>query len=125
MDQLEKERIIASPYGKESAMRKKRFQTILILICILCFAPVVRGQMQSTNYRITASVLSGGGAAMASASFNMDATMGQSTALMNAADPPWSPGYDLYPGFWYTITYYAILQEANVLPGIPLLLLSE
>ena len=106
-------------------MGKNTFCTILILVFILSFAPVARGRMQSTHYRISTAVISGGGVAMVSDSFNMDSTMGQPTALMNPVDPPWSQGYELYPGFWYTITYYAILQKANVLPGIPLLLLNE
>ena len=106
-------------------MSKNTFRTILILTLILSFVPVARGEMQSTHYRVTTTVLSGGGLAMASVSFNMDSTLGQSTALMNSADAPWSPGFDLYPGFWYTVTYYAILHEANALPGIPILLLGD
>ena len=84
-------------------MSKNRFSTVLTLAVILSFVPVARGQMQSTNYRITTSVMSGGGVPMASDNYNMDSTLGQSSPLMNPTDPPWSPDYDLYPGFWYTL----------------------
>jgi len=33
----------------------------------------------------------------------MEGTVGQPSPLMDPDDPPWSSGYDLYPGFWYTL----------------------
>jgi hypothetical protein len=62
-------------------------------------------QMQSEHYRITTSVMSGGGGPMDSGSgtYRLNGTMGQPSPLMDAADPPYSLNYDLYPGFWYTL----------------------
>lgn len=62
-------------------------------------------QMQSEHYRISTSVMSGGGGSMNSGSetYQYNGTMGQPSPLMDAADPPYSSSYDLYPGFWYTL----------------------
>jgi len=59
--------------------------------------------MQSENYSITTSVISGGGVPMASDNYQINPTLGQSSPLMDPADPPYSTSYDLYPGFWYTL----------------------
>jgi len=59
-------------------------------------------EMASDNFRITTSVLSGGGAPISSINFKINATMGQPSPLMDPLDPPYSSDYDLYPGFWYT-----------------------
>ena len=75
----------------------------LTLAFILSVGPMAGGQMQSTDYRITTSAMSGGGGPMASDNYNMESTLGQSSPLMNPADPPWSPNYDLFPGLWYTL----------------------
>ncbi len=40
---------------------------------------------------------------MGSSNFQMNATLGQPSPLMNAADPPYSTGFELFPGFWYTV----------------------
>jgi len=62
-------------------------------------------QMQSEHYRIPTSVMSGGGGPMNSGSgtYQLNGTMGQPSPLMDAADPPYSLSYDLYPGFWYAL----------------------
>ena len=44
---------------------------------------------------------------MGSTSFQMNSTMGQSSPLMNSADPPYSNNYDLYPGIWYLFSLVA------------------
>jgi hypothetical protein len=69
----------------------------------LGFAFTASAQMQSDNYRITTSVLSSGGGPTASDNFNNDATMGQSSPLMQGDQNPFSANYNSYPGFWYTI----------------------
>ena len=72
-------------------------------------------QMQSDNYRIPASVLSGGGAPMSSGNYQTNATLGQPSPIMDPATPPYSDNYDLYPGFWYTAE--AAISDAAVRPG--------
>ena len=59
--------------------------------------------MSSANYSIPTCVVSGGGSRAGSTNFDTDATLGQSSPLMDALDPPYSTNYDLYPGFWYTV----------------------
>ena len=61
-------------------------------------------EMTSTNYRITASVMSSGGGALGSANYQTESTMGQPSPLMDPNEPPFSDSYDLYPGFWYTLS---------------------
>jgi hypothetical protein len=59
--------------------------------------------MSSDNYRITTTVMSGGGTPMASANYQMNGTIGQPTPLMEQGMDPFSDNYGLLPGFWYTI----------------------
>jgi hypothetical protein len=84
-------------------MQRKIIYTILILAIILGLAPVSRAEMQSENYHIKTSVFSSGGTPIASGSFQIDSTLGQSSPLMDPEGPPYSMSYDLYPGFWHTI----------------------
>lgn len=84
-------------------MKKKIFCTMWAVVFILDFVVIDFAQMQSENYRVTTSVLSGGGAPMTSATYQTNATVSQSSPLMDPADPPYSTNYDLYPGFWYTL----------------------
>jgi hypothetical protein len=55
--------------------------------------------MQSDNYSIPTSVLSGGGEPMTSASYQTDATLGQPSPVTDSS----SANYGLNPGFWYTV----------------------
>ena len=80
--------------------------------------------MSSNNYRIFTSVISGGGGSVSSANFKTSGTIGQPTPLMEPVDPPFSDGYNLYPGFWYTLAYYEVPKRAKSLPLI-LLPLNE
>ncbi len=78
----------------------------LALMAVLFFSlanPVFAG-MQSTNFKIPTSHFSGGGAVMGATDFRMQSSAGQSTPLMDADSPPWSSSYELYPGYWYTLT---------------------
>jgi hypothetical protein len=59
-------------------------------------------EMTSTNYRITTTVMSGGGAPMASTNFQMNSTLGQPSPLMEQGMDPYSDNFGLLPGFWYT-----------------------
>jgi hypothetical protein len=85
-------------------MRKPFFYFFLLLVIVI-LSDRVDAQMQSEHYRITTSVMSGGGGPMISGSgtYQLNGTMGQPSPLMDAADPPYSSNYDLYPGFWYTL----------------------
>jgi len=77
---------------------------ITILALILMFIPgQTAAEMSSSNYRITTSVVSGGGSLMDSNSYRLNGTIGQAPPLMDPLDPPFSDTYDLYPGFWYTL----------------------
>lgn len=69
---------------------------LLIVMGLPCLSSAT---MSSASYRIPTSVLSGGGIPMGSAGFQTNATLGQSSPLMPAS----SAGFDLYPGFWYTL----------------------
>ncbi len=88
-------------------MKNRTFYLFLILSFVFSFAVDAVAEMGSKNYRITTSVMSGGGAPMGSASYETDSTLGQPSPLMDPSDPPWSTSYELFPGFWYT-------QEAGV-----------
>ncbi len=83
-------------------MQKKIFQA-LIMAVILGLVLAAYARMQSNNYSITTSVLSGGGAPMGSANYDTNATVGQPSPLMDPANPPGATSYDLLPGFWYTL----------------------
>ena len=70
---------------------------------VLAAPPEAFGGMESDSYAITTAVVSGGGGVMTSGSYQLQATIGQSSPLLDQADPPYSTTYDLYPGFWYTM----------------------
>ena len=60
-------------------------------------------EMESDNFRISTSVLSGGSAPMNSGNYQMNSTLGQPTPLIDGDVIPLSTNYELYPGFWYTL----------------------
>ena len=77
---------------------------ITVLALILMFTPAqTAAEMSSTNYRITTTVMSGGGAPMGSTNFQMNSTLGQPSPLMEQGMDPYSDNYGLLPGFWYTL----------------------
>lgn len=80
-------------------------RTLSVIIFILCLVKPALCEMGSANYRITTSVISGGGGTMSSTAGNyqMTSTLGQPSPLMQASNPPSSPLFSLYPGFWYTL----------------------
>jgi len=84
-------------------MKKIIIYSVFAVSFLLVFTIVVPAEMQSDNYRITTSVFSGGGVPMGSANYQTDSTLGQSSPLMDPADPPLSSDYNLEPGFWYTV----------------------
>ena len=84
---------------------EKRVIVILFVVGLLAGLgmPAAADPMSSANYRITTTVVSGGGGPMDSTSFQINATLGQSSPLIDPADPPLSAGYELLAGFWYTV----------------------
>lgn len=84
-------------------MNKKKLYVILGLLCTLVFTFTSFAEMSSNNYTISTSVMSSGGGPMDSGSYQTNSTLGQSSPLIDPADPPGSTNYDLYPGFWYTL----------------------
>jgi hypothetical protein len=84
---------------------KKTLMVIAIIAGLLALSVVYASAdaMSSDHYRITTTAISGGGAPMASAHFQINATLGQSSALIDPADPPLSAGFGLLAGFWYTL----------------------
>jgi len=89
-------------------MRKCTFPIIAGLIMLLGVFPIGHAQMQSASYRITTSVVSGGGGQMSSSNYRFNGTLGQPSPLIDPAEPPWSSSYDLLTAFWYTVADAAI-----------------
>ena len=81
---------------------KKSVLSALTLVPLIWLAHSAFAAMSSSNYAIPSSVLSGGGAPMASANYQMNSTLGQSSPLMDPASPPFSANYMDFPGFWHT-----------------------
>lgn len=84
-------------------MRVKTLGCILTVVFVLGSPILSLAGMESESYRITTSTMSGGGGPMGSANYQTNSTLGQSSPLMDPADPPYSTSYDLYPGFWHTV----------------------
>ena len=74
---------------------------LLILLSIFCLhpAPVMAAQMQSASYTMKTSVFSGGGGPGTSASYQLNASIGQVTAIVNSQ----SASYKIQAGFWYQL----------------------
>ena len=76
---------------------------LALLAALLCISPSAAGAMESPSFRIPTSAFSGAGGLTESNNFRLEATLGQSSPLMDPADPPYSDRFDAYPGFWYTV----------------------
>jgi hypothetical protein len=76
--------------------------TAIVLILLLP-GIITASDMTSTSFTSSNTAISGGGLPAASTSYNTNSTVGQSTPLMDPQDPPFSDGFDLFPGFWYTV----------------------
>lgn len=86
-------------------MRRDVTMTTLLAFLAMVFfnANVIAESMQSANFIITTTVVSGGGAPMGSANFQMNSTLGQPSPLMEQGMDPFSDNYGLLPGFWHTL----------------------
>jgi len=76
--------------------------------------------MESATYHIPASVLSSGGTAIDSASYQMTTTIWQSSAIGQSS----RGGYINYAGFWQP-SKLEIKIKSKAMPWIPLLLLDD
>jgi hypothetical protein len=79
------------------------FYALIILCFFLRGSTPAMDSMESTSYQISSSVISGGGEPMISSGYQTGSTLGQSSPLMDQDDPFWSDGYNIYPGFWFTL----------------------
>jgi hypothetical protein len=93
--------------NKEMDMKIASIILTAVGFCLIQSVPC-EADMGSANYRITTTVISGGGGAMASDSYRLNGTLGQPSPLIDPQDPPWSDSYDLLTGFWYTLGASAV-----------------
>ena len=70
-------------------------------LAILLLTLPAHAVMSSASYRITTTVMAGGGGIMTSSSYRVNSTLGQPSPLVD--DPPSSLNYETFTGFWYTI----------------------
>ena len=89
-------------------MKKMVFYSVFAISLLLVFTIGAPAEMQSDNYRISTSVLSGGGTPMGSTNYQTDSTLGQPSPQMEGDQNPFSDNYDNYPGFWYTFEMAAV-----------------
>ena len=90
---------------KGGIMKKRIFCILCMLIFVSIFYTHASAGMASQNFRISTSVLSGGGAISESLSFKNNGTLGQSSPLIDPADPPGSENFTTLSGFWYTVDF--------------------
>lgn len=76
--------------------RQKWLIASVSMLLLAVFSSPVSAGMSSANYQIPNDVLSGGGSAMSSTSYQLVGTLGQSSPLGEAS----STSYTNYPGFW-------------------------
>ena len=84
-------------------MHNKTILVIWTIFLVFGLSANTVAEMSSANYRIKSTVMSGGGAPMGSANFQMNSTLGQPSPLMEQGMDPYSDNYGLLPGFWYTL----------------------
>ena len=99
-------------------MRKRLFYAIVPAALILAFPLGTMAQMVSDSYRITTSVLSSGGTTMDSATYQVTATIGQSSCIGLLS----SRNYINDGGFWHPDIFEV---KRKAMPWIPLLLLKD
>jgi hypothetical protein len=86
---------------------KVLFSILVSLFCL--FAPMANAEMSSTSYRISTTVMSGGGGIMSSVNFNLVSTVAQSSPLGYGS----SGNYQLDPGYWYTVLIGFVIGDIN------------
>ncbi len=99
-------------------MKNQILCPVSILVLVLILSLKAFAGMGSSNYQLTTSVISGGGAILQSGNYRVKSTLGQPSPLMAGVQNPSSINYDLYSGFWYA-------AGKNWAPDTPLLLLPQ
>ena len=79
-----------------------RYLVVFTILIAALFPVAAAAAMSSANYRVTTTVMSGGGAIMDSGHYRVNGTLGQPSPI-DPIMPLQSPGYDLSVGFWYTL----------------------
>jgi hypothetical protein len=90
-------------------MKIKLSILVFVMGLLFIFSGNAFSRMYSTSYSITSSVISSGGTPMGSANFQANSTLGQPSPTAIAT----STGYDLYAGFWYTITINGCIWDLD------------
>jgi len=90
---------------------------LVSFIWVEFLTPLYADPMASASYRITRTVISNGGAAMGSTSFNLNATICQSSPPSDPTSPPLSTNYELFSGFWF-ILFFQADSDNDGLPDI-------
>ena len=93
----------------QSVQYKKILITTLLFLSAAVIPALAVAEMSSTNYRISPTVLSGGGGTMSSASFQAIITLGQPTPVVDCS----SSSYGLYTGFWNIVTKLVATGDIN------------
>ena len=83
--------------------KEKNAAIIALLLFFLSAAGPVQAGPASGNYEITSSVFSGGGGRAASASYRLEAVLGQPSPLTGPEVTVESESYSLAPGFLQTL----------------------
>ncbi len=83
-------------------MKPKILISMVLIFALSGFGTALA--MQSANFRLTPSVMSGGGGMMSSASFRAHTVLGQPTPIMDQDMAPGSSNFTLYPGFLYALS---------------------
>lgn len=79
-------------------------QVLTGLILLTLSMPVWSKDMYSTSFKIKHSTLSQGGKPIQSASFRLNSTVSQPSALKPGDIPAMSGSFNLYSGVWYSLT---------------------
>jgi len=90
-------------------MRKTKSLAIVQTVLICLFTSIACAGMSSTSYRISTSVISGGGNTMSSDNFTMVSTLGQPSSLGSGT----SNSYRIDAGYWYTILLTLAVGDVN------------
>jgi hypothetical protein len=99
-------------------MKNSILSILTVLALLIVTTTCVNADMSSANYRITTSVMSGGGGVMGSSGFQLNGTLGQPSPLIDdPLFPPFSTSFELYSGFWYTVGVPLVPECAADLNG--------
>lgn len=90
-------------------MHRKTHCMHFIMAVIITFTLPALAGMESDNYYIPTSVISGGGGTMDSDMYQTETTVGQPLTLVTQG----SENYALYAGFWHTVEVETVVDHDN------------